>query len=247
MKRLTQESELISLSFHSMTISQIQDHQAQCARCQRLVEWREAAAANPPLRFRGESYWAHAVPSLGEEKARMLIVGLAPAAHGANRTGRMFTGDKSGDWLFRSMFRSGFCTQPTSATKNDGLELRDCYIAAAAHCAPPGNKPLPEELRNCRPYLLEELRELRELRVVLGLGKIGFDAAFDALREVGFTTLKTRPKFGHGAKFEVGETARGAKLWLLGTYHPSQQNTFTGRLTQPMLDAVFAAAREILD
>lgn len=153
----------------------------------------------------------------------------------------MFTGDRSGDWLFRSMFKSGFCTQPTSVTKNDGLALVGCYIAAAAHCAPPDNKPLPEELRNCRPYLLEELRLLRDLRVVLGLGKIGFDAAFDALREVGLTTLKVRPKFGHGAYFEVAD-----KLFLLGTYHPSQQNTFTGRLTEPMLDAVFERAKEIV-
>ncbi|PQV65391.1 uracil-DNA glycosylase, family 4 [Abditibacterium utsteinense] len=226
-----------------MTIFEFQEQQTLCARCPRLVAWREEAARNPPLRFRGETYWARPAPSLGTKNARLLIVGLAPAAHGANRTGRMFTGDKSGDWLFRSMFKSGFCNQPTSLTKNDGLELVDCYIAAAVHCAPPDNKPLPEELRNCRPFLLKELRLLGGLRVVLGLGKIGFDAAFDALREVGFTTLKSRPKFGHGAVFEVGETARGAKLWLLGTYHPSQQNTFTGRLTEPMLDAIFESAK----
>jgi len=224
-----------------MTIAELQLQIANCARCPRLVAWREAAASQPPLRFRGEEYWGRAVPSLGKSDARLLIVGLAPAAHGAKRTGRMFTGDQSGLWLFRALFRAGFCTQPTSQFKNDGLELIGAYIAAAAHCAPPDNKPLPLELANCRPYLLEELRQLTQLRVVVGLGKIGFDAAFDALRAVGMTTLKTRPKFGHGACFEVAD-----KLFLLGTYHPSQQNTFTGRLTEPMLDAVFARARLLL-
>jgi uracil-DNA glycosylase family 4 len=225
-----------------MTIAQLQLEEANCARCPRLVAWREAAAKNPPLRFQGENYWARAVPSFGDENAQLLIVGLAPAAHGANRTGRMFTGDKSGDWLFRSMFKAGFCTQPTSRFDGDGLELRDCYIAAAAHCAPPENKPLPEEIANCRPFLLSELRLLTQLHVVLGLGKIGFDAAFDALRLNGQTNLKARPKVGHGASFEVAD-----KLFLLGTYHPSQQNTFTKRLTEPMLDAVFARAREIIE
>ena len=223
-----------------MTIRELQLVQVNCAKCPRLVAWRETAAQNPPLRFRGENYWGRAVPSFGNDDAKLLIVGLAPAAHGANRTGRMFTGDSSGDWLFRSMFKAGFCTQPTSLFKNDGLELIDAYIAAAAHCAPPDNKPLPSELANCRPYLLEELRLLTDLRVVLGLGKIGFDAAFDALREVGLTKLKTRPKFGHGACVEVAD-----KLFLLGTYHPSQQNTFTKRLTEPMLDAIFAQAKEL--
>ena len=220
-------------------IFELQQQQADCTRCPRLLAWREAAAANPPLRFRGEEYWGRAVPSLGQENARVLIVGLAPAANGANRTGRMFTGDRSGDWLFRSMFKSGFCTQPTSAHRGDGLELVDCYIAAAAHCAPPDNKPLPEELLNCRPYLLQELRLLSDLRVVIGLGKIGFDSAFGALRETGLTLLKKRPTFGHGACVEVA-----AKLFLLGTYHPRQQNTFTVRLTETMLDAVFETARQ---
>ena len=224
-----------------MTILELQLAQSNCARCPRLVAWRETAAQNPPLRFQGEDYWGRSLPSFGNSDAKLLIVGLAPAAHGANRTGRMFTGDKSGDWLFRSMFKSGFCTQPTSKHRGDGLELCNCYIAAAAHCAPPDNKPLPSELLNCRPYLLQELRLLTDLRVVLGLGKIGFDAAFGALREVGLTTLKTRPKFGHGACVEVAD-----KLFLLGTYHPSQQNTFTKRLTEPMLDAIFERAKQII-
>ncbi|MBW3637289.1 MAG: uracil-DNA glycosylase, partial [Armatimonadetes bacterium] len=203
-----------------MKISELQDQQANCFRCPRLVAWREAVAQDPPARFRGDVYWARPVPSLGDESAQLLIVGLAPAAHGGNRTGRIFTGDRSGDWLFRALFRAGFCSQETSKFAGDGLELINCYISAAAHCAPPDNKPLPEELGNCRPFLLEELQQLRELRVVVGLGKIGFDAAFDALREVGLTKWKTRPKFGHGAKFEIAD-----KLFLLGTYHPSQQNT----------------------
>ncbi|RYG58716.1 uracil-DNA glycosylase, partial [bacterium] len=187
-------------------------------------------------------YWGRAVPSLGHADARLLVVGLAPAAHGGNRTGRVFTGDRSGDWLFRAMFRAGFCNQETSTHLDDGLELIDSYICAAAHCAPPDNKPLPEELLNCRPYLLDELRLLTKAKVVLGLGKIGFDAAFGALREVGLTSLKTRPKFAHGAEIEVAD-----KLILMGTYHPSQQNTFTGRLTEQMLDEIFARAREIVD
>ncbi len=224
-----------------MTIPELQNQQSNCAKCPRLVAWRETSAQNPPLRFQNEIYWGRAVPSLGNQKARLLIVGLAPAAHGANRTGRMFTGDNSGLWLFRALFKAGFCTQPTSTARGDGLELMDAYIAAAAHCAPPDNKPSPLELANCRPYLLEELRLLTHLRVVLGLGKIGFDAAFDGLREAGLTTRKTRPKFGHGACFKVAD-----KLFLLGTYHPSQQNTFTKRLTQPMLDAVLTQARLLL-
>lgn len=230
-----------------MTLAELQREQSNCARCPRLVAWREEAAAHPPARFAGQEYWARPAPSLGDEGASLLIVGLAPAAHGANRTGRMFTGDRSGDWLFRALFRAGWCNQPASTHRGDGLQLRGCYIAAAAHCAPPDNKPLPQELLNCRPYLLEELRLLKQLRVVVGLGKIGFDAAFDALREAQLTDRRARPKFGHGAEFEVERAGSAAKLWLLGTYHPSQQNTFTGRLTEPMLDAVFARARQLSD
>jgi uracil-DNA glycosylase family 4 len=224
-----------------MTIADLQVEQSNCFRCPRLVAWREAAGQNPPARFKGEEYWSRAVPSLGGASARLLVVGLAPAAHGGNRTGRVFTGDRSGDWLFRAMFRAGFCNQETSKHLGDGLELIDSYVCIAAHCAPPDNKPLPEELLNCRPFLLEELRLLTDLRVVLGLGKIGFDAAFDALRQVGMTALKSRPKFGHGTQVEVAD-----KLILMGTYHPSQQNTFTGRLTEPMLDEIFKSARKII-
>ena len=212
-----------------------------CSRCPRLVAWREAAAADPPARFRGEDYWARPVPGFGDPKARLLLVGLAPAAHGGNRTGRVFTGDRSGDWLFRAMHRAGFANQPTSIHRRDGLKLHDAYVAAACRCAPPDNKPLPDELANCRPFLLREIELLPNLRVILGLGKIGFDTAFDSLRALGKTSLKSRPKFAHGAEVAVSET-----LTLLGTFHPSQQNTFTGKLTEKMLDAVFARAKELL-
>ncbi|MBC7853557.1 MAG: uracil-DNA glycosylase [Pirellulaceae bacterium] len=212
-----------------------------CCLCPRLVAWREEAAANPPARFRGEEYWARPVPGFGDPKARLLLVGLAPAAHGGNRTGRVFTGDRSGDWLFRALHKAGFANQPTSIHKDDGLKLQDAFITAAARCAPPGNKPLPRELTNCRPFLLREIQLLTNLRVVLGLGKIGFDTAFDALRALGKTSLKSRPKFAHGGEAPINES-----LTLLGTFHPSQQNTFTGKLTVPMLDAVFARARVLL-
>ncbi len=212
----------------------------QCFKCSRLVAWREAVAENPPKRFQGCGYWAKPVPAFGDANARIVIVGLAPGAHGSNRTGRMFTGDNSGVFLFASLHRCGLANQAQSSTRTDGLQLNDCLITAAARCAPPDNKPLPEELRNCRPYLLRELRALTELRVLVGLGKIGFDAAFDAAREVGLTTLKVRPRFAHGV-----EAQPNVHLTLLGTFHPSQQNTFTGRLTAPMMDAVFQRARDL--
>jgi len=223
-------------------LAAVQQELVVCRRCPRLVEWREAVAQNPPLRYRGEEYWARPLPSFGDYMARLLIVGLAPAAHGGNRTGRVFTGDRSGDWVFRALHKAGFANQPESRHRGDGLRLGDAYITAACHCAPPANKPLPVEIANCRPYLLRELAAMPQLRVLLGLGKIGFDTAFDAARQVGLTDRKTRPKFGHGAEAQLN-----ARLTLLGTFHPSQQNTFTGRLTEPMFDAIFTRVKEIIE
>ena len=180
------------------------------------------------------------MPSFGELSARVLALGLAPGAHGSNRTGRMFTGDDSGKFLFASLFRCGFASQPTSQERGDDLQLFDLRITAALHCAPPDNKPLPAEIANCRPFLLEELRLMPRLRVLAGLGKIGFDAAFDAARAANLTALKVRPKFAHGAEVALSEN-----LTLIGTFHPSRQNTFTGKLTPPMMDAVWKRAHEI--
>ncbi len=219
----------------------LQNEIVACQRCPRLVEWREGVAENPPLRHQGEEYWARPVPSFGDENARLLIVGLAPGAHGSNRTGRMFTGDRSGEWLFRALHKAGFATQSTWQKRGDGLRLKDCWITAACHCAPPANKPLPEEILNCRPFLVREMAFLTNVRVLLGLGKIGFDAAFDVARVAGWTSLKARPKFAHGAEIKLNE-----ELTLLGTFHPSQQNTFTGKLTEPMFNAIFNRVKEIL-
>ncbi len=213
----------------------------RCRRCPRLVAWREAAARNKVRRFAECKYWGKPVPSFGDPRAQLLIVGLAPAAHGGNRTGRMFTGDRSGDWLYRALHRAGFANQDISVDRNDGMLLRNCYITATCRCAPPQNKLLPEELRACRPFLLEELRALRRLRVIVALGRIAFDASVDATRELGWHDLRRRPLFAHGTVVRFSET-----LVLIGSYHPSQQNTFTGRLTEPMLDGVFRLSKTSL-
>ena len=209
-----------------------------CRKCPRLVEWRESIAARKTRRFIDEDYWGKPVPSFGKSNARLLIVGLAPAAHGGNRTGRIFTGDESGNWLYRSLFNYGFANQPNSIRRGDGLRLSDCYITAVCHCAPPQNKLTRKEIHNCRPFMLRELAMLRNLRVIVGLGKIGFDAVFDCIRQMGWTQLKARPKFGHGVSYQISDT-----LTLLGSYHPSQQNTFTGKLTKKMLDDIFRRAK----
>jgi len=223
-------------------MARLQNEIIHCTRCPRLVAWREAVAQNPPRRFIGEEYWARPIPGFGDPDAQLLIIGLAPAAQGSNRTGRMFTGDKSGEWLFRALHKAGFANQPHSVSRGDGLQLQNAYITAAARCAPPGNKPLPTELSNCREYLLREWQLLRNIRVVLGLGKIGFDAAFDAARQFHYTQLTARPRFGHGVEVLLHEN-----LVLMGTYHPSQQNTFTGKLTEPMFDAIFSRIRQIIN
>jgi len=204
-----------------------------CRRCPRLVEWREHVAREKRAAFREEEYWGRPVPGFGDPDARVYVLGLAPAAHGGNRTGRVFTGDRSGDWLFASLHRTGFANQPTSVHADDGLRLDGAFIAAAVRCAPPANKPLPEERDNCLPYAAEELRLIRP-GVIVCLGAFAWDAA---CRLCG---ARPRPRFGHGAEHPIPDGPV-----LLGSYHVSQQNTFTGKLTEPMLDAVFARARDL--
>lgn len=211
-----------------------------CSRCLRLVRWREASAADPPARFREEEYWARPVPGFGDPSARLLVVGLAPAAHGGNRTGRVFTGDRSGDWLIRAMYRAGFANQPLSRDRSDGLELVDAYIAAAVRCVPPDNKPIPEEKRNCLPFLVREMRALQRMRVIVALGSIAWEATLVALGENGLDVAKPKPKFGHGAEYGVGG------LHLIASYHPSPQNTNTGRLSEQALDRIFFEAAELI-
>jgi len=219
----------------------LHDTIAACRRCPRLVAHREQTAHVKTRRFREWTYWGKPVPGFGSAKARLLVVGLAPAAHGGNRTGRIFTGDRSGDWLYGALYRFGFANQPRSVARDDGMRLIDCYITATVRCAPPGNKPLPGEFERCRPFLVDELRLLTQVRVVLALGKIAFDGYFKACRELGHRLPHPLPAFGHG---RVHRLPWG--VMLIGSYHPSQQNTFTGRLTAPMFDAVFAKARKEL-
>ncbi len=211
-----------------------------CFKCPRLVAWREAEAADPPKRFRGQDYWARPVSGFGDPAARILIVGLAPAAHGANRTGRMFTGDRSGDWLYAALHRAGLANQPTAVSRDDGLRLTGAYIGAVVRCAPPANKPTPEERDNCLPYLERELEILDRVRVVLALGKFGWDGFLKAAATIGIPTPRPKPRFGHGTEAILDD-----RLTLLGMFHPSQQNTFTGKLTVPMTDAVLARAMEL--
>ena len=211
-----------------------------CRRCPRLVAHREAVAADPPLRYRGQTYWARPLPAFGDPAARVVIVGLAPAAHGGNRTGRMFTGDRSGDWLFRALHQAGFASQPTSVHASDGLQLSGAWITAAARCAPPENKPTVEELARCQPFLLEELQLLGSARVVVALGQIGWSAYLRARRVLSQHLPRPLPRFGHGALARMPDG-----LHLLGTFHPSQQNTFTGKLTEEMLLSVFQRAHRL--
>jgi uracil-DNA glycosylase family 4 len=212
-----------------------------CRRCPRLVAWREAEAADPPRRYRGQKYWARPVSGFGDPAARILIVGLAPAAHGANRTGRMFTGDRSGEWLYAALHRAGLANQATWERPDDGLELSGAYISAVVRCAPPANKPTTGERDNCLPHLERELDLLDQARVVVALGAFGWDGFLRAARAIGVSTPRPKPRFGHGAEAELGE----GRFTLLGCFHPSQQNTFTGKLTVPMIDAVFARANEL--
>jgi uracil-DNA glycosylase family 4 len=216
-------------------LNELEARVVECRRCPRLVEWREHVAREKRAAFRGERYWGRPIPGFGDFAARVYILGLAPAAHGGNRTGRIFTGDRSGDWLFASLHRTGFANQPTSVRIDDGLKLDGAFIAAAVRCAPPANKPLPSERDNCLPYAVEELALMPSAQVVVALGGIAWDAA---IRITG--ALRPKPKFGHGAEAQLADGRT-----LLGCYHPSQQNTFTGRLTAEMTDSVLLRAREL--
>jgi uracil-DNA glycosylase len=211
---------------------------ASCERCPRLRAWCREVAEIRVKRFQSDTYWGRPVPGFGDPAARLLIVGLAPAAHGANRTGRVFTGDRSGDFLFAALHRAGFASQPTSVRRDDGLSLRDCYVAAAARCAPPANKPTPEEMAACRPYLQREWRLLTSLSAVLVLGKIALDALIATLRGIERIPPRGAYAFGHGVSHDLGDGVR-----LFCSYHPSQQNTFTGKLTPADLDRVLADVR----
>jgi uracil-DNA glycosylase family 4 len=220
----------------SRTVAALDEHVAECRACPRLVQWREQVAVEKRRAYADETYWGRAVPSFGAHDPRVLIVGLAPGAHGANRTGRMFTGDRSGDWLYAALHRAGLASQPTSVSREDGLELLGTRITAPVHCAPPGNKPTTAERDACRPWLARELQLLwPSLRVVVVLGAFGWAALPTSLRAAGIQ-VGALPKFGHGVEVEVDGRI------LIACYHVSQQNTFTGKLTEPMLDAVFTRA-----
>jgi uracil-DNA glycosylase len=228
-KAAPKEFEILAREIHS------------CTQCPRLVSWREEQAANPPRRYMGEQYWARPLSGFGDPNSPIAIVGLAPAAHGGNRTGRIFTGDRSGDWLFAALHRTGFANQAASTHRGDGLELRDVYVTAVVRCAPPANRPTPEERDTCLPYLERELEFLKNCRTIVALGSFAWDGSLRALRHLGEDVPRPKPRFGHGAEASLGR-------WkLIGCYHPSQQNTFTGRLTEPMLDAVLSRAREAAD
>jgi uracil-DNA glycosylase len=224
-----------------MILKQLQSEIILCRKCPRLVKWREKIAREKVKRFVDCEYWGKPNPSFGDPKAALLLIGLAPAAHGGNRTGRMFTGDRSGDWLYRALHKAGFANQAASYVRTDGMKLTNCYITATCRCAPPQNKLLPSEIHNCRIYLLEELQLLKNVHVIIGLGKIGFDAAMASFQQLHWTTIERLPKFGHLAEYRLNK-----QITLLGSFHPSQQNTFTGRLTEPMFDAVFHRALQLI-
>jgi uracil-DNA glycosylase family 4 len=202
------------------------------------VAWREEVARVRRASFAEQEYWGRPLPGFGDPGARLLVLGLAPAAHGGNRTGRIFTGDRSGDWLFAALWRAGYANQPTSIARDDGLALKDCFVTAPVRCAPPANRPLPSERENCQPWLEAELSLLDQVRVIVCLGGFAWDSALRVLTALGTPAPRPRPRFSHGAAAELG------RFTLIGCYHPSQQNTFTGKLTEPMIDDIFTRARE---
>ena len=233
---------LVLVHFAPMSaLTMLNNEIVACTCCPRLVAYREAVARDKRRQFREWSYWGKPVPGFGDSNARLYILGLAPAAHGGNRTGRVFTGDRSGDWLYEALHRFRFANQATSVHAGDGLTLTDCYIGATVRCAPPANKPTPDEFTACRPFVLRELRLLKRMRVIVTLGKIAFDHYLKASRELGLGTPGLRPQFGHGVVYDLpwGVT-------LIGSYHPSQQNTFTGKLTRPMFHRIFLKAQQKL-
>jgi len=224
-----------------MSLRVLMEEVVACRLCPRLVEHREHMARIKRRAYLGWEYWGKPVPPFGDPRARLLIIGLAPAAHGGNRTGRMFTGDRSGDFLYRALFETGFASQAESVARNDGLKLRDVYITAAARCAPPDNKPTREEFEKCRPYLERELDLLRRVKVVVALGKLAFDAYLKIQRDRGVIASRAPFVFGHGRAHQVGE------ITLISCYHPSQQNTSTGKLNAQMLREVFEDARALIE
>jgi uracil-DNA glycosylase len=222
-------------------LHQLQDDIESCRACPRLVAWREQVAVDKRASFRDDTYWGRPVSGFGDPEAQLLVLGLAPAAHGANRTGRVFTGDRSGDWLYRALHKAGFANQPNSTDRNDGLTLSNAWVTVGVRCAPPQNKPSTEERDQCRPFLRREIALLPNLAVVIALGTFAYDLA-----RAEFAAPAPKPTFGHGVEVAIHSTNPGRpKLTLVCSFHPSQQNTFTGKLTEPMIDRVFARAREL--
>ena len=224
-----------------MTLEALTADIIACRKCARLVRCRERAAADPPKRYAAAAYWGRPITGFGDPRAKLLVLGLAPAANGGNRTGRVFTGDRSGDWLYGALHRAGFANQAASTGRDDGLVLTNAYVSNVVRCAPPDNKPTPKERDRCLRYLERELALLADVKVVLALGGFAWDGFLYAAETFGHAVPKPRPKFGHAARTDIGPYV------VLGSYHVSQQNTFTGRLTEPMLDDVFAKARGIVE
>jgi uracil-DNA glycosylase family 4 len=223
---------------HCTALEKLNSRIIACRRCPRLVQWREQVARDKRAAFQEQDYWGRPLPGFGDPQSRDLLCGLAPAAHGGNRTGRVFTGDRSGDWLYGALHRAGFANQPTSRHRDDGLRLTDCYITACVRCAPPANRPTVEERDNCLTYLVEELPLLSRVKIIVCLGGFAWDGVLRTLRKLDWQAAR-KPRFGHGAEAVVGPYT------LLGSYHPSQQNTFTGRLTEAMMISVLARARTL--
>ena len=230
---------MASPSENEARLGRVNQRVVACTRCPRLVEWRSTVAREKRAAYAADHYWGRPVPSFGDPDAELLIVGLAPGAHGANRTGRMFTGDRSGDWLFRALHRAGFANQPDGRTADDGLRLSRAYITATVRCAPPANRPTAAERDHCRPFLEEELEVFRSASVIVALGGFAFDQVLRVLQMGDGAIPRPRPKFSHGVEVDVGSKT------LLGCYHPSQQNTFTGRLTESMFDGIWERARRL--